>query len=68
MNKKTSAFGTWFKMQAGNPPEGDYLEAKEAVFDARWKLEQAEALFKAHREYELKRTYALYAWCARDKK
>lgn len=68
MKQKNNPFSEWFEQQAGKPPSGDYFEVKEGAIHARWVLDQAEALFRAHQEYELKRQFALYAWCARDKK
>lgn len=68
MKKQNSAFAKWFEEQAGKPPEGNYSEAKSGLSIARWQLARAEDAYRAHKDYELKRQFALYAWCARDKK
>ena len=66
-----SAFGAFFREQIGYPPPlagESYHKAKAEVESLKCKLAELNRLIRLQDDYDIKRQYALYAWCARDKK
>lgn len=72
MKKKPtkSAFGAFFRKQAGQSPisANAYFRLRDEIEELDRQLFRKRALLRKQEDYHIKRQYALYAWCARDKK
>lgn len=72
MKKKPikSAFGAFFREQAGPEPlpGEEFHKIMKEVDELEFQLEKKRILLRRQTAYDLQRQWALYAWCARDKK